>query len=573
MKRSGLNQFFTLALFGIWATVLLAACPAQAFFLPMLVKDINPGYTGSFPFQLTEMNGTLFFVASDGVSGSELWKSNGTYLGTTMVKDITPGPESTDINGLKNVNGTLFFVIQKATTGAEEYEYELWKSNGTEAGTVKVAGPFPSFGSLHNMFAIGPLLQNVNGTVYFFASDSQGHGLWKSNGTAGGTVKVKNNLWVWQLGLNKGGILYFSAADTSTGNLFAAGLWRTDGTDAGTYEVKPIFPSFNALGYMTIKDDYLFLGANDNVYGPELWRSDGTANGTTLVQDILVGAQGSGPERLTKVGDILFFSADNGVSGKELWAYQQQMFPKQQPYHASMVKDIRAGSQSSYPQELTELNGLLFFTAQTSDDNRELYVSDGTEAGTKLVKDIQPYSVDYMGYHPEYLTGVNDRLFFAADDGVFGRELWMSDGTAEGTNRVTDIYPNQGSSWPGDLTKVNGTLFFAAQNGDFGRELWKLVEINKPDPRQWILANLFEDQFKKGGIGLKNAMLSIMGEVNLLMAQGNISAAIQKLQNVRRHVDGYETGFKQNDWVVEETAQNNVRNMIDGLITDLNRIR
>jgi ELWxxDGT repeat protein len=131
---------------------------------------------------------------------------------------------------------------------------------------------------------------------------------------------------------------------------------------------------------------------------------------------------------------------------------------------------------------LTNVNGTLFFTAAAADGTTgyELWKSDGTAAGTTLVKDIYPggFTGGYGGYYPNNsypmsLTNVNGTLFFTADDGTHGRELWKSDGTAAGTVLVSNL----GSS---NLTNVHGTLFFSADDGVHGNELWKLVD----DPSQ-----------------------------------------------------------------------------------------
>src|SRR5256885_1520773 len=99
----------------------------------VLVKDINASPGASFPHDLANVNGTLFFSANDGTHGDELWKSDGTAAGTVLVKDINPGSADSSPSDLTNVNGTLFFVADDGTNGRE-----LWKSDGTAAGTVLV---------------------------------------------------------------------------------------------------------------------------------------------------------------------------------------------------------------------------------------------------------------------------------------------------------------------------------------------------------------------------------------------------------------------------------------------------
>jgi ELWxxDGT repeat protein len=228
-----------------------------------MVKDIYPGSSSSNPINLTDVNGILFFRASDGTNGNELWKSDGTPDGTVMVKNINPTSDSNP-SFLTNVNGTLFFVANDGTNGLE-----LWKSDGTEAGTFMVKNIWPgSSGS-------GPYyLTNVNGILFFQASDgTNGYELWKSDGTSAGTVMVKN--------INP------------TGDSDPECLTNVNGI--------------------------LFFQANDATDGDELWKSDGTAAGTVMVKDIYPGSGSSSPSNLTNVNNILFFQAANDTNGVELW--------------------------------------------------------------------------------------------------------------------------------------------------------------------------------------------------------------------------------------------------------------
>ncbi len=129
--------------------------------------------------ELTNVNGTLFFLADDGSNGYELWKSDGTAAGTVLVKNIRSSPGLP--RSLTNVNGTLYFVANDGSTG-----YELWKCDGTTAGTVMVkdimSGPATS--NPQN-------LSNINGMLYFSATDgTNGTELWRSDGTTAGTVLI-----------------------------------------------------------------------------------------------------------------------------------------------------------------------------------------------------------------------------------------------------------------------------------------------------------------------------------------------------------------------------------------------
>src|SRR5262249_17841682 len=155
----------------------------------------------------------------------------------------------------------------------------------------------------------------------------------------------------------------------------------------------------------------------------ELWRTDGTAANTRLVKDILAGASGSAISGLSTDGTSLLFSANDGVLGAELWGSDGTAAG------TKPVKDINATGSvpgSASPRGMVRLGMRVLFQADDGQSGAELWTTDGTAAGTQLVKDIAPGPV---GSAPTSLTVLGGRVVFIADDGTNGTEQWASDGT------------------------------------------------------------------------------------------------------------------------------------------------
>jgi ELWxxDGT repeat protein len=386
----------------------------------------RPG--GPDPTEPVNVGGTLFFAANDRARSRQLWKIVPTRTGPqpALVKGVGAGLNP---QFLTDVHGTLFFV-----PGGREGR-ELWKSDGTAEGTVRLKRfnppglAFPSMGA-KPLFAVGRRL-------FFVASDA-GHtsALWKSDGTSEGTVIVKDIIAADALKFPRrmadvNGTLYFVADD----GVHGAELWKSDGTAAGTVMVKDICPGVGggAPLFLTNVNGTLFFTARDTTHGRELWKSDGTAAGTVMVKDINPGRAGAFPDipqigdqigNLTVVGRTLFFAADDGVHGRRLWK------------------------------------------------------SDGTADGTVTVKDVNPGSDVQLLTHPDAaMVGVNGTLYFVADDGT----LWKSDGTEAGTVPVKRLFAEAARENHASLTDVNGTLFVVTvehyrEKGAVavrGVELWK----------------------------------------------------------------------------------------------------
>lgn len=452
-------------------------------------------------------NGGTFSMSLDGPTG-------GAILGTVTTAQVTlrqgpPPPEEQVVDGVSGVGaanpsglvaagGLVFYSADDGVHGRE-----LWATDGTTAGTFLVAdinagqaGSDPTD------------LINVNGTVFFTADDGiHGRELWKSDGTAAGTVMVADvvpgaagsaptNL------TNASGTVFFAAGGglwrsdgTTSGTVLLPGvsapdhltavgrqvffsasgplgveLYKSDGTTGGTVLVKDINPAGDSLPTgLTIVNGTLYFTADNGHDGRELWKSDGTVPGTTMVADINQGFDNQGfpfssaPHNLTNINGTLFFAATTNNSGDELWRSDGTAAG------TAMVKDIQPNQGGSEPQWLTNVSGTLFFVANSGTSGAQLWRSDGSSAGTTLVKAVSGTNVS----PPDDLTAVGSRLFFTADDGTHGRELWQSDGTAAGTFLVDDLWPGAGGSSPAELVNLNGGLLLRADDGTTGDELWR----------------------------------------------------------------------------------------------------
>lgn len=380
-----------------------------------ILKTIYSGNSaGSEPKYFTQVGSTIYFAAMDGTYGRELWKTNGTEAGTVMVKNIRPGPNSSSPYGLRSFKGKLIFVANDGVNGEE-----LWISDGTDAGTYLLKDIRPGSGSS----AISNMVE-WNNILYFSAGDSvNNRELWRSDGTSAGTYMLKdiNYLNSDPYGFTPyKGHLYFQAYQSGESG---AQLWRTDGTANGTVRVKSI-PSNSAYGIhsLTVANDLLFFVSPASSY--QVWRSDGTANGTYGVM------KGNNAHDLVAYKNALYFVGDDGLRGLQIWRTTGT------EASTALVHEIynAVGSSPPRPSRLRVLRGILLF-AQTRDGyGREWWQTDGTQAGLKIVADLNPGPAsslaDYNSPNPyaneDIITA--DTLVFSAVTAQSGGELWALTG-------------------------------------------------------------------------------------------------------------------------------------------------
>ncbi len=369
--------------------------------------DLSCSYESSI---LVAAGSRAFLVRADPFEGGQLWSlapGGGALIATFNNQQIV-SPVA--------FQNQLFFSLTRGSAGAE-----LWKSDGTPQGTVRAVELPAGLDGLKYLRVAGP-------DLWFLAEETVGIDtqMWRTDGSPGGTVQVfggsrtLRDPWFTQIGAR----VYFVALKPGSDD-FDYQVYRSDGTPQGTTAVTD-FPGSNATralpSELTAFQGSLYFSAYlPTGEGPALWRSDGTPAGTAAVQRFVQSgyhSYGDSPSfGLRVLGSRLFFDADDGVHGVEPWR------------------------------------------------------SDGTTAGTTLLRDIFPGS---GGSQASGFQDVAGRLYFSATDGLHGFELWQTDGTPEGTRLTQDIAPEASSSYPSWLAVAGDRLFFGADDGLSGDELWAL---------------------------------------------------------------------------------------------------
>jgi ELWxxDGT repeat protein len=441
---------------------------------------------GSFVNFLTPVAGGIVFkVDLTGFTQSTLWASRGTPETTVQIADVS---NVGYINGMVSLGSRAIFRVVHAN---DSRVTELWVTDGTAPGTALLVDGLGEVLSDTGVYAAG-------GEAFFLQPGSAAPGgivLWAADGTINGTHPVHD----FGGGPGSGGPLdqvafagrlIFSARTSPT----RAPLFASDGTSAGTVLLST--PPFFGAGFTVLGGQVLFTAASIPQFltGPivrnGLWRTDGTTAGAAKIADL------TGFDSPQRLGARLLFGADDGPHGDELWASDGTA------KGTTLVKDINpffvngpghhnCVGAASFPGPGAILGNLYLFDADDGVHGRELWASDGTTRGTRLVADINPLrspgppgscndvadsrTDSGLPSNPGDFVrlGSGTAVLFAADDGTSGRELWRSDGTPHGTRRVADLLPGPFGASPHDLTRFGNSVYFFASPTGTGEALYK----------------------------------------------------------------------------------------------------
>ena len=418
-------------------------------------SNVFSGATSSDPNFLTSFKGKLIFAATS-EKGTELFMTNNLSFGSTLVKDINTATTSGSFAG--RFSGFITLLGPDAIFDAYERVHgdEVYRSDGTNSGTHLIHD------ILRGELSSGPALFSAkNNKAYFIAlSNDTSFCIYETNGTNSGLKKVTPDYVYYYYGLvdyqvsSNGFVFYVLFNDVTAGYE----LWRSDGTAAGNIMLSSYvyYPD-----YLNVTNDLAFFVAGDDAHGYELWKSDGSIAGTKMVADINPGINSSAPGGLFVYKNEVYFGAFDGRDH----AFWKSDGTKAGTIKLKNIDPWWGGDVTETAQFFCTSNNVLYFSAvdYSNDKGTELWKSNGTAAGTRVIKDINP-SDNSLTVGPYDLTDVNGTVFFTADDGVNGRELWKSNGTAGSTKLVKDITPGADGSFFNSLVSYAGKLYFLNNN-------------------------------------------------------------------------------------------------------------
>ncbi len=420
--------------------------------LVTILKDIKTSFEGgsfdSYPSWLTNFDGQIFFSAVDNSGESELWSTDGTESGTRLISNIA-GIQS---GNPKELTSDKYVLTYSAFT--PENGRELWY---TSSGTY--------FSGLYGDIYTGSSSSFPKNIIHWFhspvfsAKDTDGlRYLWRSDIDidklsedhilpAESLVTVFNN------------DIYF------VGNFQGEGdaLWKYDGSIfTEVFDYYPNSDQDTHFSEIQPSGDLLYFTAGS--YDDQLFATDGNPDNTRPIQiSESTDRYISGADNLIDVEGTLYFAASTSY-GNDLWKFDGS------GDGAVLIDPTNREEGINRAKHLTLVDNKLFYEGTYLFDT-ELYMFDIDSGTTSLVKDINT-SGDALNRIDNTLTKFNNRLLFVATEPIHGEELWITDGLASGTRRLTDLIEGADDSDIDEISVLGDKVIFRANSDEFGIELF-----------------------------------------------------------------------------------------------------
>ena len=424
---------------------------------PQFITSVNKNGNIS---GLVYTNGQLFFSKTNPYykSGKEPHYYDIAEGETHMVSDIYSMPVEFGVEQFSAFEDKLFFTVE------DHRGKELWQTNGTDTATHIVADIYPGEeGSQPH-----GVLQFEN-NYYFTAADSQNHyQLWELNGENGQLRNAAEHLQIQTDPALKHphkvlyhGKMYFPARKKGTDDepiLFAYDSQHKSTAVSNLFT----YPEF----FVPTSSGLFFQAEYEG--NKRICLTDGTNAGTSRVSnsDLLIKSHASKSVPVGTDGVNMYFSSRNPELGTELFMSNGT------EQGTRMLRDIYEGQYSSSPLDMIFVNDKLYFSANVGSIFRELWVSDGTYDGTRLVKDFWDRGSGISEWYWEK-TGFKGELFFTAKMPEYGTELWKTDGTKAGTHLIGDFVPGPESSNPHSFVVIDTFLYFVAADSLGKDRIWR----------------------------------------------------------------------------------------------------
>ena len=424
------------------------------------INLVSPGYMSSKADFITptrnSANSKVVFVGDNYPGYCELWITDGTQSGTKVIEQFLP-PSSAVISNdvIAAFDNEVLYAVRNNNNNLQLRKINVQTE---QASLVKDFGN-PASGSL-NLFTI------VNNTMYFIYYKPDGSDeLWKTDGTEGGTVPIKNlgtgGLHTYLMPLTNGSRVVFMVYDAA--NTSNDSLWVSDGTPAGTNPVKRfartatvnnVYPAFGEDG----TGNGLYVSFQDTANGKQVWKTDGTAAGTSL-RTLFNTPAGCDPKGYYLDNGTMYF---NGI----FQGYGRELFKTPAIGGSfSLVKDFNPGSGDGNPEIMGRMPGfingdLLIVSANDGVYGQELYAVDANNNADKiLIQDLAPGSVGAFPVTDDPGRKKNpfayNNIYFAAT-GTAGREIYRLDGFGvawKKTGATGQYY--DAANWAGDNGAVS----------------------------------------------------------------------------------------------------------------------